>query len=199
MMSEQDFLDALAELVNIGVGRAASSLNAMVGEHIDLSVPHIEVVAPHELAARLAFAPELPLAMVDQPFQGRIEGMAALIFPLDSARNLVSLLTGGTLSAEELDVEREAALGEIGNILINGVMGSIGNLTGQDIRFGLPQYLEGRASELPEGPFREEGTLMVAKVLFRIARQNIQGHLVLLFELRSIEHLRDVVQRLSEG
>jgi CheY-specific phosphatase CheX len=36
--------DALTELVNIGVSRAASNLRKMVGEQVLLSVPSVEVV-----------------------------------------------------------------------------------------------------------------------------------------------------------
>src|SRR5207342_1211277 len=37
--------DALTELVNIGVSRAASSLRTMVGRQVLLSVPSVEVVS----------------------------------------------------------------------------------------------------------------------------------------------------------
>jgi chemotaxis protein CheC len=38
-------LDALTELVNIGVSRAATSLREMVGEQVLLSVPHVALVS----------------------------------------------------------------------------------------------------------------------------------------------------------
>lgn len=37
--------DALAELANIGVSRAAASLRKMVGQQVLLSVPSVEVVS----------------------------------------------------------------------------------------------------------------------------------------------------------
>ena len=38
-------LDALTELVNIGVSRAATSLGAMVGQQVLLSVPSVAIVS----------------------------------------------------------------------------------------------------------------------------------------------------------
>src|SRR4029078_6793816 len=43
--------DALAELANIGVSRAASSLRKMVGQQVLLSVPSVEVVNQRTAAA----------------------------------------------------------------------------------------------------------------------------------------------------
>ena len=44
--------DALTEIVNIGVSRAASSLRKMIGDQVLLSVPSIEVISqrrtPHQ-------------------------------------------------------------------------------------------------------------------------------------------------------
>ena len=43
-------LDALTELVNIGVSRAAVSLAAMVGEQVLLTVPSVSIVTRHTAA-----------------------------------------------------------------------------------------------------------------------------------------------------
>jgi len=41
-------LDALTELVNIGVSRAATSLRDMIGEQVHLSVPNVSLVGRSE-------------------------------------------------------------------------------------------------------------------------------------------------------
>ena len=42
--------DALAEIANMGVSRAAASLRQMVGEQVVLSVPAVKIVSRHEAA-----------------------------------------------------------------------------------------------------------------------------------------------------
>jgi len=50
-------LDALTELVNIGVSRSAGSLREMVGEEIILSVPKVELVGRSERLGRAGVSP----------------------------------------------------------------------------------------------------------------------------------------------
>ena len=196
MITREEFDDALSELVNIGVGRAAASLSSMVQERIDLSVPKVMTISFSELRHHLGLEKEMSMdpdiSIVQQPFGGKVGGTASILFPLASARKLVGLLTSGALSSEELDLEMEAALTEVGNILINGVMGTIGNITGMDINFQLPEYLKCTADELEHSFQNRE--LMLAMVLISISGQEITGHLILLFDLPSIESLQGFVE-----
>lgn len=79
--------DALTEIVNIGVSRAASSLRKMIGDQVLLSVPSIEVVS-QKRAARLISEREVSdLVAVRQDFAGPFSGRALLIFPKRIASN----------------------------------------------------------------------------------------------------------------
>jgi chemotaxis protein CheC len=44
-----DQIDALKELINIGIGRAAGVLNTMLHSHIRLRVPVVEIFSPSAL------------------------------------------------------------------------------------------------------------------------------------------------------
>jgi chemotaxis protein CheC len=197
MITREEFDDALSELVNVGVGRAAASLSAMVKERIDLSVPKVVTISFEELNFHLGleqeFSEDPQVSIVQQAFGGKVGGTASILFPLSSARKLVGLLTDGALSAEELDLEMEAALTEVGNILINGVMGTIGNITGMEINFHLPEYMKCSTHELEHGFQNRE--LMLAMVLIAISGQEIKGHLILLFDLPSMESLQEFVEQ----
>lgn len=200
MISREEFDDAISELVNVGVGRAAASLATMVKERIELSVPRVMTIPYHQLGAQLGLQRELgqeaPISIVQQPFGGKVGGKASILFPLSSARKLVALLTDGALSGEELDLEMEAALTEVGNILINGVVGTIGNMTGLDITFQLPEYLQCTSGEL-ERTFLDRD-LLLAVVLITISGLEIKGHLVLLFDLPALANLEAFVDRMSQ-
>jgi chemotaxis protein CheC len=91
----------------------------------------------------------------------------------------------------------EAALTEVGNILINGVMGTIGNITGMEISFHLPEYMKCSTSEL-EHTFQNR-ELMLAMVIIAISGQEIKGHLILLFDLPSLESLQGFVEETFRG
>lgn len=198
-MTNEEFDDAVSELVNIGVGRAAASLATMIKERIELSVPRLMTVPYRELPKHLGLMQELEeqsgISLVQQAFGGRLAGNASILFPLASARRLVELLTDGALSAEELDLEMEAALTEVGNILINSVLGTLGNITGMEISFQLPEYLQCKVQDL-EFSFGDRDILL-AVVLVGISGTQIQGHLLLLFDLPSMETLHEAVLRMS--
>lgn len=97
-------LDALQELINIGIGRAASLLNEMVDSHIGLKIPFVKVLtgaeAYQELATRFH---DDSLASVRLSFTGSFSGAAGLIFPTDSASSLVAVLTGEQPGSADLD------------------------------------------------------------------------------------------------
>ena len=66
--------DALAEIANMGVSRAATSLRQMVGEQVLLSVPAVSIVS-REAAARLVERDNTPkLVAVQQSFEGPFPG-----------------------------------------------------------------------------------------------------------------------------
>lgn len=185
LTSEQ--IDILTELVNVGVGKAAYSLSEMVRCRVGLKVPEVEVGRWSEIGASTRFRPSTDdgLSLVTQSFNGPLAGIAALVFPRGSARSLVSLLTDAASDSAEIDAEREAVLTEIGNIIINGVMGSLGNLTTQCVEFGLPTYREGDLAPML-GLRSGERSVVVVDVLFSIQQHSVEGQLAVIFELSSL-------------
>ena len=78
--------DAISEIANMGVSRAAASLRQMVGEQVLLSVPAVRIVSRAE-AARLVERGNSPkLIAVQQSFEGPFSGRALLIFPQAQSR-----------------------------------------------------------------------------------------------------------------
>src|SRR5688572_21273739 len=78
--------DALAELSNIAMARAASSLRKMVDHEVALSVPSVEVVTQDAAVKILERTGNPKLVAVRQDFSGLLTGRALLIFP--EARSL---------------------------------------------------------------------------------------------------------------
>ena len=86
--------DALAEIANMGVSRAAVSLRQMVGEQVLLSVPAVRIVS-RATAAALVDGDNAPkLVAVQQSFEGRFSGLAMLIFPQAQSLELVRSIVG---------------------------------------------------------------------------------------------------------
>jgi chemotaxis protein CheC len=94
--------DALAEIANMGVSRAASSLRQMVGEQVLLSVPSVRIVT-REAASKLVERDNArKLVAVQQSFEGPFAGRALLIFPEAQSLELVRSIVGDEHSLEDV-------------------------------------------------------------------------------------------------
>jgi len=110
-------IDAIKELVNIGIGRAAGTLNAMVKSPIKLEVPTVKVMTPKEVESELENLRSGHLASVSLKFSGPFSGLGELVFPTDSASKLVSVLTESDPALDDMDSIRMGVISEVGNIL----------------------------------------------------------------------------------
>ncbi len=136
-------LDALTELVNLGVSRAAGNLRTMVGTEVLLSVPSVEIVTHKRAAQIIGNCESEKLIAVHQTFEGELSGRALLIFPEANSLELVRAVTGGTLPLEDIiDLESEA-LAETGNIILNGCLATIANMLQRNLHISLPEILHG--------------------------------------------------------
>lgn len=187
-------LDALKELINIGVGRAASLLNEMVDSHIHLEIPFVKVLtaadAYKELATRFH---DDCLAAVRLGFTGSFYGTAGLIFPTESASTLVAVLTGEEPGSSDLDAVKIGTLSEIGNIVINGVMGSISNVLRQHMNYTIPVYLEDRIENLLASTNVSQSQILLAQARFKIEQLELIGDIILIFEVGTFDALIKVI------
>ncbi|MEM7349397.1 MAG: chemotaxis protein CheC [Acidobacteriota bacterium] len=189
-------LDAISELMNIGVGRSAGMLNEMIGSSIELIVPSVKILKISELTVELGGEPGGVYSFIRLPFQGPIHGTAALVFPPDSAAQLVAVLTGEEPGTADLDTVRAGTLSEVGNIVINGVMGSFGNILRLPLTYELPFYFEGLPEHLLQHQLAEtDPEMLLAHTRFTVRDLEIQGTILLVFEVRSFDALLTAVDR----
>ena len=95
-------VDALTELVNLGISQSATSLAEMVREEVTLSVPKVALVSRKEAIRTLGEREAKNLVAVHQLFEGDISGRALLIFPEAKSLELVRAVIGSGLSIEQI-------------------------------------------------------------------------------------------------
>lgn len=186
-------IDTIKELVNIGVGRAASVLNEMIGSPIRLNIPNLQFLSVSQLQAKLEsqFNCDV-ISVVQLNFNGFFSGSAELIFPSDSASTLVSLLTGEEPGTSDLDAVKIGTLLEVGNIVLNGVMGAISNVFSQHLDYSLPIYVEDRVSRLIQARHLEfDVSIILAHTHFLIEKLHLNGEVILIFKVGSFDVLLD--------
>lgn len=193
-----DDIDAIRELINIGVGRAAGMLNDITGCSINLRVPSIQIVNLSSLSDGNMGSPDTSLSTVSLNFKGPMSGLAALVFPPESAAQLVILMTRENEESREMDAMRIETIKEVGNIIINAVMGSIANVLRQHLNYSLPDYQEQGICSLARSMHAHvDDRVILANAHFRIEETSIEGNILLILELGSMEILLDSIHRMG--
>lgn len=188
-------LDALTELVNIGVSRAAASLRKMVGEQVLLSVPSVEVVSRTVAATLIRERETGPLIAVRQDFEGAFRGRALLIFPEANSLELVRAVTGDALTpAEVLDLEKEA-LAETGNVVLNSCLATMANMLQRPLEMSLPEVVRDDGAALFEldRSSAAEGVVLFLYINFAISDRDIRGYIAMLMDLPSLDALKGLI------
>lgn len=184
--------DALTELLNIGVSRAAASLRKMVGEQVLLSVPAVEVVDHRAAAALISERESDQLVVVQQGFSGAFSGRALLIFPQSSSLELVRAVAGDDIPLEDaVEMEKET-LTETGNVILNGCMGTMANMLHQPLAMSLPEVARGDGTGVFQlhGQSPDEGLVLFLYINFSIRSRNIRGYIAMLLDMPSFSALR---------
>ena len=187
--------DALTELVNIGVSRAASSLRKMIGEEVLLSVPSIELMAPDNAARLIGERETDELVAVQQQFEGAFSGRALLIFPEATSLDLVRAIIGSDVPFDQIaDMEHEA-LAETGNIILNGCLATMANMLKRSLNISLPEVIRGDGARLFTLPHErpDEGLVLFLYINFSIRNRNIRGYIAMLMDLPSLAALKELI------
>ncbi|OYV35651.1 MAG: chemotaxis protein CheX [Rhodospirillales bacterium 20-64-7] len=192
--------DALTEIVNIGVSRAASSLRKMVGDQVQLSVPSIEVVTQRHAARLIGEREVAQLVAVCQDFSGPFSGRALLMFPGPDSLELVRAVTGDNFSAEQLIEMEHEALTETGNIILNGCLGTMANLLQRSLTLTIPEVMRGSGAELFEisDGTAEEGLVLFLYIDFSIRQRDIRGYIAMLMNLPALSALKELLDEFIE-
>jgi chemotaxis protein CheC len=195
-------LDALGELVNIGVSRAAASLGTMVGEQVLLSVPSVVLVSRSRAAELISATRQDLLVAVRQEFHGDVSGRALLIFPEKNSLELVRAVAGDGLSLEDiLELEHEA-LAEIGNIILNACIATVANLLQRSLTMSLPEIVRGTSDGLFDlSVSLAEDVVLFVHINFSLKGRQVIGYVAMVMDFASLSSLKqlvaDVIRRMA--
>ncbi|RNB77409.1 chemotaxis protein CheC [Brevibacillus panacihumi] len=129
--------DVLREIGNIGAGHAATALSQLMQKAIDMKVPQVRIIPFDEVADCVGGA-ENVVVTVFLRVEGDSPGNMFFILDLDSARHLLTQITGINKEVEEWDELQVSALREVGNILTGSYLSSLADLTKLNLQPSVP-------------------------------------------------------------
>lgn len=175
--------DALLELFNIGMGRAAASIGSISEEEVKLSVPVIRFVSRMQAAMLLTTTIHETIWSVRQEITGDFDAEAILIFSESNSLQIAHLLTQNALSDADAANIQDDALLEVGNIILNACIGSVTNMLGTHIFLNMPHLQMGSCADvLKIGILNDEDIVMLVQIQFEIESRDLSGHLAFVQE-----------------
>ena len=188
--------DAITEIANLAISRAANALRQMVAEEVLLSVPIVRVVTRETAATLVDGNHRNRLVAVQQTFNGPFSGAALLIFPEPQSLELVRAIVGRERSLQDLvDLEQEA-LGETGNIILNACLATVANILHQKMEISLPSVIRGDGETLfRSAASASENLVLFLYIDFKLRQREISGFLALLMDLPALTVFRDLVRK----
>jgi chemotaxis protein CheC len=189
--------DALREIVNIGIGRAAATLSELIGTRIELAVPRVSVRLLVDTNEPQIGSPDGPHMAIIQDFRGQISGRSALILPHASGLRLAQLLGEVAEPVDELDLELSGILTEVGNIMLNSVLGALANLMNTRLAYSVPQFSSARPVHWPSVTTSDPCALLTADADFWVRHDSIQGSLQVVMQTREFEAMLDAISKVE--
>lgn len=187
--------DALTEVVNIGVSRAAASLRKMVGHQVLLSVPAVEIVTRPKAGTLLGERESNGLVAVEQSFSGAFAGRAMLIFPQAHSLALARAVAGDEISNEDLEDLEQEALAETGNVILNSCLATMANMLKRPLTMSIPIVNKGDASTLFSDPVKhdEDGLVLFLYINFSIHQRDLRGYIAMMMDMPSMRSLKNLL------
>ncbi|PHV12297.1 hypothetical protein [Chitinimonas sp. BJB300] len=188
--------DALCEIFNISVGRAAAAMGGLVGENVSLSVPAMRFCSIDALKDRMNMVEWQQVSAVSQSFKGSFEGDALLMFPNDDGMEIVRLMLSHVKQAVDINELRGDALIEIGNLLFNACLSSLADIFDEEFIFDIPRLRSCSGSEvLAQESHSPRNPVLFLNIQFTLGKRHIEGFLAFLITLSSLDTLRHGADR----
>lgn len=188
--------EALAEIVNIGMGQAGDSLARLLNTFIRLSVPRIRFVNPAEVVeATIGLVqPAGAVIAARQAFSSQMRGEAIVLYEAAAFDAVTELI-------DYLGENRDELILEISNLLIGSCLRGIASQFSRALSFSPPSILcrcgtIEQALAIDTAPWSEA---LIAEVNFRLEDRPFSAHLLIFWPDDAIVALHDAVDRMLEG
>jgi chemotaxis protein CheC len=194
--------DALVEVANIGMSRAAKQLSVLIHDDIEISAPEVEVLPLQSALEQLYETGSDDVVAVSQSLRGGLEGRVYLLFRAEDRRLLVRALMGAVSLPPDVALSyfESEAISELGNIVISTCVSVFSQFVRREIELTVPMYAETTASGLFSGDAAlSEAHAVILRTTLRAAQRDARANFVLVLTLETLVDLLDQVETTALG
>ncbi|MFT6102763.1 MAG: chemotaxis protein CheY-P-specific phosphatase CheC [Granulosicoccus sp.] len=185
----EDHRDCLQEISNVAMGQAGDHLARLLDAFVILSIPHVALLSPSEIAMAVQTVDNHNVSGVCQGFiGGGISGESMLLFNDTSFNDLAKLM--GYEEEVSGTAEREVLI-DATNILVGALLRGIAEQLDIEFSFGPPAIL-GQHQELDKLLSSKNvrwNQALVIEVGYQIENHDVQCDLLVVITERSLYYL----------
>lgn len=179
------------EISNVGVGNAATALSQMLNTSVEIRVPSVKLLEISDVPDHLGGDDKAVLGMFLKML-GDAKGNMLLIYPIESAERMVSLLLQQDIKGEELFSELSlSALKEVGNILASTYLSALGTMLNINLICSTPSISYDMAGAIIDYTLIElcsaEDKALVVETEFFLRGDEVKGNFFLIPDPGSLE------------
>ncbi|MCL2088452.1 MAG: flagellar motor switch phosphatase FliY [Oscillospiraceae bacterium] len=129
-------IDAIGEILNISLGSSATAVSNMLDKRVDITTPHVEVVALDEFE----FTALEPAVGVEITYIQGLEGNNILLLKRSDIRAIVGILMGMEFSEEEFELDEMnlSAICEVMNQMMGASSTALAEFLGEPVNISTP-------------------------------------------------------------
>jgi chemotaxis protein CheC len=184
--------DSLIEFINISFNRAANALSSLTNHRVSVNIPEIGILPIQDLTNNLSHLVGQEVAMINQIFSGPVTGNAVLMISYPEAVRLSHLFSSQQTQSDFLSASDREALTEVGNILLNACLSTLGNILQVHISFTVPRMqidgVDGLMRSLVVDHTELRHCLVISST-FNLQERTVSGYMVVVMGLASLDRL----------
>ncbi|MEA5009750.1 chemotaxis protein CheC [Clostridium tyrobutyricum] len=199
--------DILKELFNISVGKAASMLSEITNKRIFLDVPNVEILNLENKNLRLEdYFPMIingTLMISSIAFEKKLTGKANLIFPAKKMKKFVDICYGqyedNNIYGEDFTNVDFDIIKEIGNIILNSIIGEVGNHLDIKLDYTLHEVKVFNTIDFRRDiKYKQYKNVLILYITFVIDEIEIEGAVIIDLTLQSLKELMKKIDSIED-
>lgn len=177
MELNEEHIDILKEIGNIGAGNAATSLSQMLSKRIEMNVPEVSLLDYESIVESIGGEENVVVGVLIG-FDGDIDGVILFLLKKEFVHLILNSLLGTELHGfEEISDLELSALSEISNIMVSSYVNSISTLTEMRINVAVPSLNIDMSGALLDA-VTAEFTDLASKIVFIKEKYFCQNEMV---------------------
>lgn len=192
--------DAIKEVGNIGTGNAATALSKLLKKHVEIIIPETKFIPIKGFADEFG-GPEFLVTSTYLEIFGDLNGEALFIFPIPSAKKMVTLLLETDKETTNLSQElSESAFKEMSNIFAGAYLNSLANLIDVRILPNIPQIKTDMLQSILDFMLVKvsnySDTILSIKTKIEVKDIEMEGYFIIIFDIASINKLLHLLKKM---